>query len=337
MLLALGCGGESKSSFREPAGNGGSGASGGGGGSAATGGSTSTAGRSGDGSGANGGAAGASGSSGSTHGGDTGGSTGASGGTPGGGGLGGGAPSAGNANGGAEAAGAGGAEPSGPLTGEWGMFWWEDPVTVSIQQTGQAITGYGCCSGLPRGGIEPFCCGTVTGTSTEARASFAFALEPVGGMPVYATDVYVSEDKQRLGGTFSAGGNGDVAVAWVHVDPQFGGVGPVPSSLIDAMVERFGGFELTLSSALVDRFQPLTPYELWLGNGFIRGAFGPFYFGEMTWNAETQTLMVGPVPATDPSFAMKLELIFSGALLKTVIATYPDESPYFFTVTGTKG
>jgi hypothetical protein len=315
LLAAFGCGGQSEGAPHEsPSTGGGSGN----GGSSASGGSGGRGGGAGDGGD---GGAGAGTGSGATSGDGGTSSAGASGSSSGGGGTAGTGP-----------AGAGGAAPNGPLSGRWGMFWFEDPVAVEIRQEAQALSGVGCCAGLPGAPQAVACCGPLEGTSTDGQASFAYSIQDVGA--VYGTNVYVSEDYRRMGGTFSVDDNGSLAVAWVRIAPGEANLGAPPAPLREALAQREGTFELMLSSASVGRFEPGTPLELQLsGLGLIRGAFGPFYWGDMLWLGEA--LVVGPVSATDPSFATSLELRFNDDALESVVVTYPNDPPYHFAVTGT--
>jgi hypothetical protein len=329
VLVALACGGQSKSAFHDPPSSGGNGGNGGAGTTGGAGGGSS-------GSGARAGSGATSGDGGYPSAGAAGnGGAGTAGNAKGG------AGAAGNSSGGAGAAGAAtagssGAAPDGPLSGHWAMFWFEDPVAVAIRQQGEALSGSGCCAGLP-GSAQAFpCCGALAGTATDVRASFAFPTQ--GDAFVYSTSVYVSDNYERMGGTFSADGNGSVPVAWVRLDGGMTNLGAAPTALREALTEREGNFELILSSASAGRFEPLTPVELQLsGFGLLRGGFGPFYWGDMLWYDASETLVIGPVVATDPSFATGLELRFESGTLKSVLATYPDEPPYSFIVTGTTG
>jgi hypothetical protein len=338
VLVALACGGQSKGAFHDSpstGGNGGNGGSGGNGGASTAGG----AGGGSSGSGARAGSGATSGDGGHTSAGAAGSPSAGTAGSP----SAGGAenPSAGAAGTSSDAgaasagmAGASGAAPDGPLNGHWGMFWFEDPVVVAIQQQGEALSGSGCCAGLPGSPQALPCCGPLEGTTTDARASFAFPTQ--GDAFVYSTNVYVSDNYERMGGTFSADDNGSFAVAWVRLPGGMTNLGAPPTALREALTAREGRFELMLSSASVGRFEPLTPIELQLsGLGLLRGAFGPFYWGDMLWYAASETLAIGPVLPTDPSFATSIELRFEDGTLKSVLATYPNEPPYSFIVTGT--
>ncbi len=339
LLAVLGCGGQSKTTFDDSVSQGGaaaSGATGGVGGSTGGGGAGGSSASVGSGgAGATGGSSAAGGTGGTVSG--TGGTVSGTGGTVSGAGgtagsavsgAGGTVSGAGGDAGSAGASAGASGSPSGPsIIGEWGMFWFEDPVVVAISQDGSALSGTGCCGGFTSISL---CCGPLMGTRDDQRASFSFLISDFGGV-VYGSSVFISADAMRMGGTFTADGNKDFDVAWVRVDEQVGTLGSPPSALREALGARAGTFQLLLESELVDRFQPLTAYQLSLGSeGFIRGDFGPFYFGEMNYDEVGDTLVVGPVPETDPRFATKLELRFQAGELTNVVATYPGESPYFF-------
>jgi hypothetical protein len=296
---ALGCGGESK--VRSGSSSGGSG------GSAASGGSSDAGGEAGavGGSGAASGGSGNAGEGGvSRPGGDAG------------------APAETGGNGGANAV------SPGPLSGNWGMFHFEDPVSVTIEQDGESLSGTGCCAGL--GGDDLLqCCGPLSGEVVEQRATFAFVFDAFAEGRVYGTDVTVSSDRQRMGGTFSVDGEGSLKVAWVRFEGS--SIAPAPDSLFQTLQPRAGMYELRLYSAFAGRFDPLEPLTIRIaGHGYVASDFGPFYWGEMSWNSGTEVLTLGPVPATEPSFATQLELEFAGDVLERVVAHYPDDPPYSF-------
>lgn len=328
VLAAFGCSGRSSSVFTEPKGTGAQGGSGGGG---TTGGTSGSGGTGGD------GASGGASDAGSTGGGTTGGSSGSSTG-----GSSAGAMSGGAGDGGMTSAGAGGVAGGGTaggsgaagltLTGTWSMFLFEDPVTVSIKQSGSTLTGKGCCAGLDSSLIQ--CCGELTGQVSDGVATFSF---PAGDFATYGARVYVSPGFERLGGSFSAGG-GEMKTAWVRQEPPSLWLREDPS-LAEAVGEaRSGRYELLLTSARAGRFEPGQAYALYLDvrpeHVLVSGTLGPFYNREMTFDDATQALHVGPVPATDPEFAAELELEFSGDDLERVLATYAGEdTPYVFTAT----
>jgi hypothetical protein len=326
LLVALGCGGKSNTTFNETPGTGassgaGSGGTGGSGGSTVTGGSAGApAGGGGVAGGAtSGGSAGTTALGGSAGGGAPGGTGGASG-----------AGTGGNAGGSsiAGSAGSAGMPAAVQIGGVWGMFWFEDPVAVSIRQVGSMLTGTGCCAGLGSG--DSTCCGPLAGTCEDGRADFSFDMQDAG--VIYGTSVYVSENGERMGGTFHVDGGGSLAVGWVRLTEPSNHLGNVPSPLREVLQPRTRGWGLELKSAAAGRFDPDTNYQVVLGGpGYVwSDDFGAFWWGEMTWDEATQTLTVGPVPATDPSFATKLELVFDGTILVELRATYPDEPLYVF-------
>jgi hypothetical protein len=137
------------------------------------------------------------------------------------------------------------------------MFWFEDPVAVAMRQQGQALSGTGCCAGLPGSPEEVDCCGPLEGTTMDEQASFAFPIEFAAA--VYSTEVYVSEDYQRMGGTFSVNGDGSRGVAWVRIPGGERYLGTPEAALREALTQRAGRFELMLSSAFLGRFQPSRP------------------------------------------------------------------------------
>jgi hypothetical protein len=50
----------------------------------------------------------------------------------------------------------------------------------------------------------------------------------------------------------------------------------------------------------------------------------------MSWQEQPQTLLVGPVPATDPALPVALHLHFVGNVLGDVEATSPSGADYLF-------
>jgi hypothetical protein len=62
----------------------------------------------------------------------------------------------------------------------------------------------------------------------------------------------------------------------------------------------------------------------------IYGELGSFWMTEMIWQEQAQALQVGPVPATDPSLPVALNLRFDGTTLIEVEATAPSGATYLF-------
>jgi hypothetical protein len=54
---------------------------------------------------------------------------------------------------------------------------------------------------------------------------------------------------------------------------------------------------------------------------FVWGDLGAFWGGEMSWHADTRTLVVGPVPETVPSLPVALSLQFDETAPVSVEAT----------------
>ncbi len=335
-LAACGCSGSSSTNFNERPGtggqgSGGDGAAGGSGGDGATDGSggdgatggASTGGTGGDGAASGAGAAGGSGGSAGSM---------SSGGRAGSGE--GGEPSAGSA-GTPSAGSAGMVNVPGIINGTWSMFAWEDPVQVTLTQQGDKLVGTGCCAG--NGGIATGdCCGEITGTILDHRAEFSFPAGDFGS--TYMANVYISEDAERMGGDFGVNEPTGRKMAWARPDATRGGWLPADTVLSEAVgTNRSGDYALLLLSQRADRFVPDTEYRLVVDvrpdRLLVWGDFGPFYNDEMTWDADGQTLTLGPVPATDPSLAIELGLQFSGELLSRVIVLYEgDDGPYVFSV-----
>ena len=215
------------------------------------------------------------------------------------------------------------------------MFWFEDPVAVSIEQNGELLAGTGCCAGLEGGTDFLQCCGALSGSVSGNQVAFEFEFGGPGEPRVYGTQVTVSEDGQRMGGTFILDRSGvGFDAAWVPLAGAH--LGGPSDELRQALLPLDRSYELKLVSASAGRFEPLAVYRVVVSaNGFVGGDFGVFYFGEMAWDATSATLRVGPVAATDPRFATQLELQAQGQP-KTLFVKYPDEPPYVFSVADTE-
>lgn len=213
------------------------------------------------------------------------------------------------------------------VSGRWAMFAFEDPVAVELQQSGDVLAGNGCCSGL--GADRGFnCCGLVTGRIAARRAAFEFSFGSVDEPYVYATDAYVSADGRRMAGTFSRITS---SVAWVRIGPGDTWLPNSPTT-IDLMVARSGGYMLAVSDAPVGGtdFSAQEMHRVHIGSGFVFGALGSYWAGEMTWSADQQTLVVGPVPETAPGLPVQLRLHFAADTLTSVEATMASGLRYTF-------
>jgi hypothetical protein len=240
----------------------------------------------------------------------------------------GGAANGGTANGGVEFGGSAGSSllPAIDVSGNWAMFGFEDPVAVSLTQSGTTLSGRGCCAGLATEEALD-CCGPIKGGSIiDRNVEFAFAFDPY----LYAADVFVSADGQRLAGRFHATGALGSPTAWVRIGPADQWL-PPPSVPLPAAVRSLvlnGGFDLVLAgTAPVGAFLPSTPYRLNIRTSheaMLSGDLGAFWEGELTWNDSDETLIAGPVPETDPELPTELHLRFEGRVLIEVVATLPS-------------
>jgi hypothetical protein len=218
---------------------------------------------------------------------------------------------------------------SGPdLSGRWAMFRFEDPVVVDIDQAGSAIQGQGCC-GIFAGEHDISCCGPLTGQIVDRRASFGFSFDYGGEPHVYSTDAFVSSDGKRMAGTFSPWGG---PMAWVRIG-AYEAYLPPPSSALESVTS--GHYTLVLSDnpGAGSDFSWQPTYVLFTDPRFVFGDLGAFWSGEMTWNADQQTLVVGPVPETAPGLPVAMSLRFDGAALASVEAVMASGARYQFQAT----
>jgi hypothetical protein len=234
-------------------------------------------------------------------------------------------------------AGTGGA-PVGPnIDGEWAMIGFEDPVAVALGQQGTVISGYGCCVGLrPPSGVE--CCGPIIdGSIVDRRARFGFSFD-VGAIYEYSADVTVSSDGQRMLGPFS---RFSWPTAWVRIDAvdlkTTGWLSDRNTVVSEAVRERVGSYALALAATTADGddFSPDAVYRFLISGPLplVWGDLGPFWSGEMSWLADEETLVVGPVPVTDPAFPIGLRLHFEAVVLTSVEADMASGARYSFHAT----
>ncbi|HEX6278367.1 MAG TPA: hypothetical protein VFZ53_35215 [Polyangiaceae bacterium] len=236
--------------------------------------------------------------------------------------------------GGSADAGTGGSAVAGPnIEGEWAMIGFEDPVAVRLAQQGTVLTGYGCCAGLEPALVTD-CCGSISdGSIVNGRARFGFAFD-VGAVYEYAADVTVSKDGQRMFGHFSRGSR---PTAWVRMNPidrDMYGYLARNAVVYQPVRDRVGAYPLTLVDATADGsdYSPGAVYELGISGTLplVWGDLGPFWGGEMSWLSDEETLVVGPVPVTDPSFPIALRLDFQGVVLTSVEAEMASGARYLF-------
>jgi hypothetical protein len=206
------------------------------------------------------------------------------------------------------------------------MFGFEDPVAVSLSQSGTELSGRGCCAGL---GIDEAldCCGPIKGGSIVGRdVDFAFTFQ--SGFGTYAADVFVSADGQRMAGRFHDLVSWGGPTAWLRIDAADAWL-PYPNVALPAEMRSLAaGFDLVLDSAApVGAFSPDTEYSLYIrgsSGAILAGDLGAFWEGELSWNDSNETLIAGPVPETHPDLPTELHLRFAGQTLIDVVATLPS-------------
>ena len=250
----------------------------------------------------------------------------------------GGAPGSGG-SGGREAGGTGGAGgvsvPAPDVRGRWAMFAFEDPVAVVLDETNSVIGGTGCCGGL--GDLPGLCCGAVTGQVVGRRASFWFPINGLGHY-VYATEVFVSADGQRMAGTFKVDTNNSLPVSWVRIGPSEPWLPSADRAVSGVMTALVAGYALNLSDnpAGGSDFSAQQTYRLSVLNRFVTGDLGAYWDREISWRADEQTLVVGPVPETAPGLPIALWLRFDGSTLTSVEAAMASGLHYRFNATASQ-
>jgi hypothetical protein len=233
------------------------------------------------------------------------------------------------------------------LTGRWAMFSWEDPVAVDLRSVDGALAGDGCCAGFSYPEQAHSCCGDITGQVVDRRATFQFPIDVPEGHYVYATDVYASADGRRMAGSFRNSINGSAGglrlVAWLPIassEAWLSDTHPNADPAITAVQDILGsimrGYGLVLSDDPPpgSDFVSTQTYRLFTSvRGFVSGDLGAFWAGEMSWRADEQTMVVGPVPETSPGLPVALWLRLDGAALVSVEAATASGIHYHFAAT----
>jgi len=245
--------------------------------------------------------------------------------------------------------GAGGVVAGPDVSGRWAMIAFEDPVAVGLREMGGVLTGEGCCTGLDSssGPPAPFmCCGPVNGEIATRHATFWLTFELGSQSIKYWSDAFVSANGQRMTGRFKTmtsqhvmdGDYPGIPVAWVRIGFADNWLPVGISAAHQVLTTRSGAYDLVLSEerAAGNDFAPNQTYRLGLGYRFVTGDLGVFWDGEMSWNASDQTMVVGPVPETEPRLPVALALHFQGPTLTSVDATMSSGARYSFQATASQ-
>jgi hypothetical protein len=213
------------------------------------------------------------------------------------------------------------------VNGTWAMFDFEDPVVVTLVQNGETLTGRGCCA--PGG--EAFCCGDIVGgLADDGQVVFGF---PVLGAQTYRAAVSVSAAGDRMTGAFYPLTGSGFLAAWARVPDNENWLEHEDAELRDAVAARQGHFALSLTQGDGDDFAFDAEIQLRLRVNvmpLISGDLGAFWAGEMVWHAASSTLVVGPVPETQPDLPIELELHFNEHWLQSADAEMPSGERYSF-------
>lgn len=225
------------------------------------------------------------------------------------------------------------------LTGNWGMFLFEDPVAIRLEQAGDQLSGVGCC--IPDLVADQYCCGSISGSIDGNRASFSFPLGDLGDR--YRAEVVVSEDGTRLGGRFFRDDATDspmldVKTAWLRYEStQETWLTTHPD--LEAELRDISGSIVRLrdSAEAGDGFEHDTDYELIAAHGSLGGDLGAFWGSEIHVRASDGAIVAGPVPTTSPDLPETLTLHREGTSLVDVEVTMGSGATYSFDVVADDG
>lgn len=225
------------------------------------------------------------------------------------------------------------------LTGNWGMFLFEDPVAIRLEQAGDRLSGVGCC--IPDLVADQYCCGTITGSTDGERASFSFPLGNLGDR--YRAEVMVSEDGTRLGGRFFRDDAADsplldVKTAWLRYESsEATWLTTYPD--LEAELRELSGSILHLrdDATAGDGFEHDTDYELLAAHGSLGGDLGAFWGSEIHVRASDGAIVAGPVPTTSPDLPESMTLHRDGATLLGVEVSMGSGVTYSFDVVSGAG
>jgi hypothetical protein len=193
------------------------------------------------------------------------------------------------------------------ISGRWGMFLFEDPVALDVVQNGNRITGLGCDAGLPDLEADSAhtsdYCAPLRGEVEADRAWFAFDISAYA----FRAEVTVSRDASRMAGEFLDIFGQRFKSSWLRLRNEETAL--VRRSKRDqAAID--GRYDLRLMGSVSSEssFDPLRTYEItYIAAYGIYGDLGAFYYTEISGD-ETPSgpLLVGPVPATDPTVPVSI-------------------------------
>jgi hypothetical protein len=222
-----------------------------------------------------------------------------------------------------------------PISSDWMMQGFEDPVAISFARH------IGCFTGLPAVDGPDEDCGTLRTLGNEGRRlTFAMTFQSVP-LLIYAADAYVSEDGSRMAGTF------------ISFQPP---TGDVPLPAVDTWLLGYAWFPLTRSLSFsrtreelpapepaatfrLDETEP-SDGELKSGQDYrfvlrdtgrgmsIIGDLGAYFDTELRWDAALQALFAGPVAATAPGYPIALEINYVDGQVNDARATTASGSQY---------
>jgi hypothetical protein len=220
------------------------------------------------------------------------------------------------------------------IAGRWGMFYFEDLVTVDLVQRGTELSGLGCDADLPGGtpdlSSESQYCGPITGEIRGNQAHFSFSFRALTGTDAYKADVTVAADGSRMAGYFNGAArqrffstswlripDGESRLAW----PAEGEDKPFGATYRLTLVESSsGGTEFDSAQTYTFSYQP----------NRALGDLGDFWVTEMSYPEAGQPIRIGPVPATDPRLPVSLVLSHDESSITAVAAVTGSGNSYSF-------
>ena len=224
------------------------------------------------------------------------------------------------------------------ISGNWGLFLFEDPVAVNLEQAGEELSGYGCC--IPDQVAENYCCGPIEGSIDDNQVSFSFPLGDTGDR--YRAELVVSEDGTRMGGSFFRDHEGEADStapisrkgAWLRYDSFERNWLTTYPELADELssLEDLSSLRLSADSEAGDGFVHDQEYGLVSALGSVGGDLGPFWGSEISVREGDGAIVAGPVPATDPGLPVSLVLHRSGSTLLDAEMTMASGMTYHFEV-----